>query len=184
MALIAFIWLWALASQIVKAGNPGRPREADVAIVLGAAAYSSRPSPVFEERIKHGINLYRAGAVRTLLFTGGYGDGAKLAEAVVAMHYAVERGVPPEAILIETESRTTRENLLHARHLMRVNKLATAIVVSDPLHQKRALTMAHDLGIDASSGPTPTSRYRSWQTRGGFLLRELYYYNHYLVTGQ
>ena len=67
---------------------------------------------------------------------------------------------------------------------MRQNGLVTAIVVSDPLHMKRALRMARDLGIEASEGPTPTSRYRSWQAKGSFLLRELYFYHHYMATGQ
>jgi uncharacterized SAM-binding protein YcdF (DUF218 family) len=183
-ALSALVWLGVLASQIVKAGRHTTGGKADVAIVLGAAVYSRGPSPVFEERIKHGINLYRAGKVRTLLFTGGYGDSAELAESTVAKRYAVSRGVPPGSILTEMESRTTRENLLQARRLMRKNGFSKAMVVSDPLHLKRALKIAGDLGINASAAPTPTSRYRSWQAKSNFLLRELYFYNHYLVTGQ
>lgn len=183
-ALSALVWLGVLAGQIVEAGRRTTSGKADVAIVLGAAVYLSGPSPVFEERIKHGIELYRAGKVRTLLFTGGYGNSAKLAESTVAKRYAVKRGVPPQAILTETKSRTTRENLLQARRLMRKNGSLKAMVVSDPLHLKRALKMAGDLGINASAAPTPTSRYRSWQAKGNFLLRELYFYNHYLLTGQ
>jgi uncharacterized SAM-binding protein YcdF (DUF218 family) len=183
-ALSAFVWLSVLAGRIVEAGRRTTSGKADVAIVLGAAVYPSGPSPVFEERIKHAIDLYRAGKVRTLLFTGGYGQSAELAESTVAKRYAVNRGVPPEAILIETKSRTTRENLLQAGRLMRKNGFSEAMVVSDPLHLKRALKMAGDLGINASAAPTPTSRYRSWQAKGGFLLRELYFYNHYLLTGQ
>lgn len=183
-ALSALVWLGVLASQIVEAGGRTTSGKADVAIVLGAAVDPSGPSPVFEERIKHGIDLYSARKVRTLLFTGGYGNGAKLAESSVAKRYAVSRGVPPQAILIETKSHTTRENLLQARRLMRKKRLSKAVVVSDPLHLKRALKMAGDLGINASAAPTPTSRYRSWQAKGSFLLRELYFYNHYLLTGQ
>lgn len=173
-----------LAGQIVDAGRRTTSSKADVAIVLGAAVYHSGPSPVFEERIKHGLDLYRAGKVRTLLFTGGYGDGAKLAESTVAKRYVVSRGVPPQAILTETKSRTTRENLLQAHRLMRKYGFSKAMVVSDPLHLKRALKMAGDLGIEASAAPTPRSRYRSWQAKGNFLLRELYFYNRYLLTGQ
>ena len=181
--LIAVVWLIVLATQIVEAGNQNSERDADVAIVLGAAAYPKGPSPVFEERIKHGIALYQTGRVRRLLFTGGYGEGAKVAESLVAKRYALEQGVPENAILTETVSRTTRQNLVEANRLLRKHKLKTALVVSDPLHLKRALKMAEDLGMDASSAPTPTSRYRSWQAKGGFLLREVYFYNHYLVTG-
>lgn len=183
-ALISVGWLCVLAGQIVEDSHPNRTPDADVAIVLGAAVYSNRPSPVFEERIKHGIELYRAGRVRTLLFTGGYGAGEKLAEATVAKQYALECGVPVEAILTETKSRTTRENLIQARPLMRKSGLANAVIVSDPLHMKRSLRLARDLKIAASAAPTPTTRYRSWQSRGSFLLRELFFYNHYLVIGQ
>ena len=182
--LSAASWLTVLAMQIVDYGRNVEPRKADVAIVLGAAVYMNRPSPVFEERIRHGINLQREGVVRKLLFTGGYGHGAKWAEADVAKCFALKHGIPSRAILTETESRTTRQNLLEARGLMRSNGIKTAIIVSDPLHLKRALRMAKDLGIDASAAPTPTSRYRTWRTKSGFLFREVYFYNHYLLTGE
>lgn len=182
--LSAASWLSVLAIQIVDYGRIVEPQKADVAIVLGAAVYADRPSPVFEERIRHGIILHRKGVVRKLLFTGGYGDGARWAEADVAKRVALERGIPSQAILTETKSRTTRENLLEARSLMRNHGIETAIIVSDPLHLKRAIKMAGDLGIDASAAPTPTSRYRTWRTKIGFLLREVYFYNHYLLTGK
>lgn len=182
--LSAASWLAVLAIQIVEYGRDVEPRKADVAIVLGAAIYESRPSPVFEERIRHGLNLQREGLVRKLIFTGGFGDGAKWAEAEVAKRFALDHGIPSQAILIETTSRTTRDNLHEARGLMRSNGIRTAVIVSDPLHLKRALKMAKDLGIDASAAPTPTSRYRTWRTKIGFLLRELYFYNYYLLTGK
>jgi uncharacterized SAM-binding protein YcdF (DUF218 family) len=67
--------------------------------------------------------------------------------------------------------------------LMEKNNLRSAIIVSDPLHMKRAVMMARDLKIAAVSSPTPTSMYRTWKTQSGFLLRELYFSHHYLVTG-
>lgn len=184
VALVVFAWLCVLSGQIVTAGHRTETGQADVAIVLGAAVYPTGPSPVFEERIKHGIHLYHAGVVQKLIFTGGYGKGAKVAEATVAEMYAIEHGVPRKAILTETKSRTTRENLARAGQLMRKNHFATAMVVSDPLHLKRALRMAADLGIDATGAATPTSRYRSWTAKSAFLLRELLFYHTYLVTGR
>lgn len=177
------VWLATLAAQIVIVGRSHSPASADAAIVLGAAIRGDQPSPVFRERIRHGIDLYRAGRVKKLVFTGGYGEGARLAEASVAYRYAVRRGIPVSGMLVETRSRTTQQNLAEAAALLRDGNLRTALVVSDPLHLKRALAMARDQGIDASGAPTPTSMYRSWPSRAGFLLRELYFYNHYLVTG-
>jgi uncharacterized SAM-binding protein YcdF (DUF218 family) len=182
--LLLLAWLITLAVQIVDAGRAHPTEPADVAIVLGAAAYGKRPSPVFEERIKHGIALYKSGRVKKLLFTGGSAPGAEMPESLVGSRYAVRRGVPAEAILAETLSRTTRQNLVYARQVMRANALNKALIVSDPLHLKRALRMAADLKIDAQGSPTPTSRYRSWRVKAGFLFRELYFYNHYLITGE
>lgn len=181
--LLALTWLSILTTKIVHAGQLTDVERADVAIVLGAAAYGSRPSPVFAERIKHGIALYRTKKVSRLLFTGGHGPGAQLAEAEVARRFAIREGVPARAILFETHSRTTRENIVYARQLLISNNLDDALIVSDPLHLKRALRMAHDLQVDAHGAPTPTTRYRSWHSRAGFLVRELYFYNHYLIFG-
>jgi uncharacterized SAM-binding protein YcdF (DUF218 family) len=178
------VWLLVLAVQIIESGSSTKIKAADVAIVLGAAAYGENPSPVFEERIKHAIRLYSSKTIKKLIFTGGRGRGAKIAEAAVAERYAIRSGVPSQHILTETLSHTTHQNLIHARRLMASNGLETAVIVTDPLHVKRALRMATDLQIDALASPTPTTRYRSWRTKAEFLVRELYFYNHYLIAGQ
>jgi uncharacterized SAM-binding protein YcdF (DUF218 family) len=183
-AVGVLIWLAILGLQILGAGGERSARRADVAIVLGAAVYGQRPSPVFEERIRHGIGLYKRRMVRKLLFTGGRGKGSAFAESAVARRYALGRGVPGEAILVEESSRTTKQNLLEARRVMRANGLAGALIVTDPLHIKRALRMSEGLGIQAWPSPTPTTRYRTWRSKTGFLLREIYFYNLYLLTGQ
>lgn len=176
-------WLAILGTSIVRYGAADRAVKSDCAIVLGAAAYGDQPSPVFEERIRHGISLYRAGLVSTIIFTGGYGDGARHAESEVAAAYAIRAGLPSAAILTEPRSRTTRQNLAEAKLLMETRGLRTAILVSDPLHMRRAMWMANDLGIPAVSSPTPTTRYRSMPAKLRFLRRELYYWHHYLFTG-
>lgn len=80
--------------------------------------------------------------------------------------------VPEEDILIEEESLTTRENLQNAKKLMEENHLADAIIVSDPIHMRRAMQIANDLGIKAWSSPTPSTKYASWQAKIHFLFQE------------
>jgi hypothetical protein len=142
LGTLLLLWLALLGWRINAEGAAHSRGTADVAIVLGAAVYGDRPSPVFEERIRHGIGLYKAKAVEKLLFTGGFGEGAGAAESLVARRYALARGIPAEAILTETLSRTTKQNLVEARRLMRAEGLESALIVSDPLHMKRAMRMA------------------------------------------
>lgn len=177
------LWLLGVAIYIVWVGARDQAAPADAIIVLGAAAYDAKPSPVFEERIRHGLDLYQRGYAPTLIFTGGFGgNGARFAESQVARRYALRHDVPADAILIETVSRTTRQNLIEARGLMRSHGLHRAIVVSDPLHMARALRLCRELQIDALASSTPSTRFRSFQTRWRFLLQEVYFFHRDLVV--
>lgn len=144
----------------------------DAAIVLGAAAYYNQPSPVFKERIKHGLKLYEEGYVDKLIFTGGKGEGAPYAEAEVAKMYAMDQGVPEEDIFIETSSKITEENLKNAKRIGQENGLDTFTIVSDPFHTKRSVAMAKHMEINAVASPTQTSAYKSLETKLPFFFRE------------
>lgn len=183
LILLPLVWLLALSTAIWSYGTRNQAEKADCAIVLGAAVYGDRPSPVFEERIRHGIALYQTGLVAKIIFTGGCGTGAEHAESEVAAAYAARAGVPAADLLTERRSRTTQQNLAEAKLLMDAHGLRTAILVSDPLHMRRAMWMAGDLGIAAVSSPTPTTRYRSLKTKLRFLRHELYYWHHYAFSG-
>ncbi|MBI4672768.1 MAG: YdcF family protein [Chloroflexi bacterium] len=175
IALLAAV-LVMLAASIVEYGNHSEIVPADAAIVLGAAPWGDQPSPVFRERINHAITLYRAGWARKIIFTGGPDD------ARVAHDYALAQGVPEQAILWTTNSRTTAQDLYYASELAKQHGLGTFLVVSDPLHMKRAMAMAADLGMHAYAAPTPTTRYRSWFTQIPFALSESFNFAGYLVT--
>ncbi|KAF1723514.1 YdcF family protein [Pseudoxanthomonas japonensis] len=178
LVMLALIWLAGVAAYIIWVGQRDDATPADAIIVLGAAAYDAKPSPVFEERIRHGIDLYKRGLAPTLIFTGGYGGtGARFSESQVARRYALRQGVPDKAILIESLSRNTHDNLRQARVLMQQHKLHSVIIVSDPLHMARALRISRDLGIRSVGSPTPTSRFRSFATRWRFLLQEVYFFH-------
>lgn len=170
--------LWLMLRIVVFSDNQDI-EPADAAVVLGAAAWNGRPSPVFEERIKHALTLYNQGRVRVVVFTGGTGRGDNRSEAEVARAYALKRGIPATAVLTETESRSTWENLVGAKRLLDLHGLKRVLLVSDPLHMRRAMTMARDLGIDAHPSPTPTSRFIGFYTQLELLLKETYDYARY-----
>ena len=176
------IYVSGTAISIVSYSEKDETRPADTAIVLGASVYDNSPSPVFRERIDHAVDLYNDGYVKTIIMTGGVGEGNIRSEADIAREYAEEQGVPAEAIFKEEDSAITAENLENARQVMSEQDLSTALVVSDPLHMKRAMLYAHDLGMKAYSSPTPTSLYRSWKTKLPFLMREEFFYIGYRLA--
>jgi uncharacterized SAM-binding protein YcdF (DUF218 family) len=172
------MWLVVIGAIIWRYGSADNAVPSDCIIVLGAAVRGDSPSPVFEERIRHGADLYVRGLASRLLLTGGFGVGATNSESQVASAFAQTLGVKKTDILIEENSHTTYQNLVEAELIMQRNGLRSAILVSDPLHMKRAMSMARDLGIQATSSPTPTSRYQSLRARLGFLLREIYFWHY------
>lgn len=147
---------------------------ADAVIVLGAAAWDKRPSPVFRERINHAITLYKTQQAGKLIFTGGTPKPGFMSEAEVGRRYAIQQGVPKTDILYENRSRDTYQNLVNAKQVANNNNINSVIIVSDPYHMARAAVMAHDLDLAAQTSPTPTSRYGATQSKIRFLLQESY----------
>ncbi len=143
--------------RIWQQGATDERRPADAIVVLGAAQYDGRPSPVFEARLEHAVALWKAGIAPHFVVTGGKLPGDRTTEAAVARAYAIAHGVPPEAIFGEDQAHNTLSSLAAVATLMRDRGLGSAVIVSDPTHMLRALRMAEDLGIDAWGSPTTNS---------------------------
>ena len=118
-----------------------------------------------------------------LILTGGYSEGNEYSDAYIAKQYVTGMGVLEEDILLEEVSTITQENILEAKKIMDEMSWHTAIIVSDPLHMKRAMSMARDIGIEAYSSPTTTTRYISVQSKIKFLCREVFFYIGYCIFG-
>lgn len=174
--LVLVVYIVGNIVSICTYSNNDEKCEADVAIVLGAATYQEEVSPVYRERLNHGIELYQEGYVEKIIVTGGISEGNEYSDAYVAMQYVVSQGVEQEDVLLEEISTITQENLENAKVIMDKNGYKTAIVVSDPLHMKRAMLLAKDEGINAYSSPTTTTMYQSIKTKLPFLARELFFY--------
>ncbi len=132
-------------------------RPAGAIVVMGAAQYDGRPSPVFAARLDHAVSLYLAGLAPAFVVSGGKVDGDRWTEAEVARAYALERGVPGSAILVEDRGRTTLESLAGVAAILDAAGIRDALFVSDPTHMLRVLRIARDDGILAWGSPTPRS---------------------------
>jgi uncharacterized SAM-binding protein YcdF (DUF218 family) len=157
-ALIALTVAWvASAVSVIIWGARDRARASDAIVVLGAAQYVGRPSPVLRARLDHALDLWQRGLAPTLIFTGGMGTGDTTSEAAVSRNYALHHGVPDTAILMENEGRTTRESLAAVSEIMHARQMKTAILVSDPFHMLRLRILSNQYGVSAYTSPTKTS---------------------------
>lgn len=150
---------FAVTTMLVTAsmGRDERPR-ADAIVVLGAAQYQGRPSPIYLARLEHALELYRAGVAPLLVFTGGRGvKGERWTEGAAGRRWAESRGVPADRILVEESSRNTYQNLVGVAELLRPRGLRDVVLVSDPFHMFRALAQAREVGLEAYPSPTRSS---------------------------
>ena len=169
--------IWAQASMD-QAGPSG------AIVVLGAAQYNGRPSPVFEARLEHAVTLYHEGFAPWFVVTGGKQLGDRWTEAETARRYALAHGVPASAILMEDTGRTTLESLTSVARILRARGIDDALFVSDPTHMLRVLRIAEDRGLRSTGSPTRTSPMRELSTRVVATVHELGALALYFVTGQ
>ena len=97
-----------------------------------------------------------------------------MTEAEVGRRYALKQGVPARDILFENTSRDTYQNLLNIKPLLHEQEIGSIVIVTDPYHTARAAVMARDLGLNAATSGTPTSRYSESRKKIKFLLQESY----------
>jgi uncharacterized SAM-binding protein YcdF (DUF218 family) len=173
------------AYRIWDQGNRDERPAADAIVVMGAAQYDGRPSPLFAARLDHAIELFHTGVAPWLVVTGGKREGDRTTEAATARAYAIRHDVPEEAILVEDQSRTTLQSIRLVAALMADRDLDSAVFVSDPSHMLRVLRMASDEGITGYGSPTRTSPLeRDVARRADAIVHELGALAIYFVTGE
>jgi uncharacterized SAM-binding protein YcdF (DUF218 family) len=145
------------AFRIWEQGDRDDRRPTAAIVVLGAAQYNGRPSPVFRARLEHAVSLYLEGYAPLLVVTGGKAEGDRTTEGAAARLFAIEHGVPARAILVEDRGRTTLESLQTVGRMLRERGATSALFVSDRAHMLRVLRIARDEGLVAYGSPTTTS---------------------------
>src|SRR5678815_2675568 len=156
--LLTIVALWAASMAAVLLFSwMDQARPAGSIVVLGAAQYDGRPSPVLRARLDHGIDLWNHGMGRILVVTGGEGSGDTTSEAAVGRTYARKHGVPDTAIVLENKGRTTRESMLAVSEILGSRGITSAILVSDPFHMLRLSILGRRFGLTTYTSPTRTS---------------------------
>ncbi len=147
----------ATAIHIEREATRDETRPADVILILGAAEYRGKPSPVLRARLDHGLELFRRNKAPLILTTGGAGGDPVFTEGEVGRDYLIRRGVPSESIIVEAEGESTMQSMAAAAEIMRRMGLRSCIIVSDGYHIYRAKRMLESEGLTAYGSPRPSA---------------------------
>jgi uncharacterized SAM-binding protein YcdF (DUF218 family) len=167
LASAAFVSLKVarVAREIQQVSLVDEAQPADAIIVLGAAEYRGRPSPVLEARLNHALILYLKGLAPRVITTGGAGGDPVFTEGSVGRAYLSQHGVPPEAIVVEREGESTAQSVAAVAEIMRRMNLRSAIVVSDGYHIFRVKKMLESSGLKVFGSPRPSIPPGEWRAR-------------------
>ena len=160
LVLLAVAYYGLTLYQVHATGRSDQSRPVDAIVVMGAAQYDGRPSPQLAARLDHAAQLWTAGLAGVVVVTGGNQPGDRFTESEASARYLIDRGVPADSILKETQGHSTYASLdtvatmLHQRGLFRV------LLVTDPFHSLRSRLIAQELGLVAYVSPTRTSPVR------------------------
>jgi uncharacterized SAM-binding protein YcdF (DUF218 family) len=165
ITLLVVGYLAWIVSVIQRQSEIDEARPADVIIVLGAAEYRGRPSPVLKARLDHALHLYGRKLAPRILTTGGAGGDPVFTEGEVGRGYLVKHGVPSEAIILEAEGESTVHSTAAAAEIMRRMNLKSAIVVSDAYHIFRVKKMLEFRGLDVYGSPRREAPKDTWKAR-------------------
>jgi len=161
---VAFLLLLAAAMAytvslilVLVVSQQDERRPVDAIVVLGAAQYNGRPSPVLRARLDHALSLYRDEAAPRIIVSGGVGRGDTISEAVVGRRYLLAHGVPDDAVVAQAEGRTTMASMSAVAAWLRPRGLRRVLLVSDPFHMFRLRLEARRTALEAYTSPTESS---------------------------
>ncbi|MCU1257631.1 MAG: hypothetical protein JWO80_516 [Bryobacterales bacterium] len=171
VTLVILFYLVSLSIRIGRQSTGDEAQKADVIIVMGAAEYSGKPSPVLRARLDHALELWKEQMAPLVMTTGGPGGDPIFTEAAVGRSYLMDRGVPPTAIITESEGETTMYSISAAAEIMTRMNLRTCILVSDGYHIFRAKRMMQYEGIRVYGSPRQAS-HQSGKREWGLYFRQ------------
>lgn len=173
--LLVVIYMGWIVAVIYRQSEIDEARPADVIIVLGAAEYRGKPSPVLRARLDHALQLYSRKLAPRIITTGGAGGDPVYTEGEVGRGYLVKRGVPSEAIMLEAEGESTVHSTAAAAEIMRRMNLKSCIVVSDAYHIFRVKKMLEFRGLDVYGSPRPSEPKGTWREKWLYLRQAIGY---------
>ena len=153
--VIAISYLGLTTYEVWRVGHNHNTEAVDAIVVMGAAQYDGRPSPLLQARLDHAFQLWSDGQSQLIVVTGGNQPGDRFTEASASIAYLAEKGVPTKNLLAEDASRSTYEALSNVRVLVDTSApfagIEKIVIVTDPFHSLRSRLTAEELGFEAAT---------------------------------
>jgi uncharacterized SAM-binding protein YcdF (DUF218 family) len=165
------VWFCAVFYEVWRHARIDAAREADAIVVLGAAEYYGRPSPILKARLDHTLEIYRRGLAPRIITTGGHGEGSPFSEGEVSREYLSQHGVSAEFVTVEAGGRSTMQSAAAVAEIMDSMQLESCIVVSDGYHIYRIKRMLEERGFTVYGSPRQPGPDSLW-ARAGYYARE------------
>ncbi|MCU1486832.1 MAG: EpiH/GdmH-related protein [Actinomycetia bacterium] len=143
---VTFVQVWAASRR-----DASRPSQA--IIVLGAAQYNGRPSPVLKARLDHAAQLYEAKIAPVIVLTGGRRPGDTFTEASASAGYLERAGIPESALRLETDGRNSWQSLAAAARFLKAEGITKVVLVTSPYHSLRVEHIAGEVGLEGHASP-------------------------------
>ena len=117
----------------------------DCILILGAGVWGDTPSPMLEDRLLEGIELYKSGVSNKIIMSGDHSKD-NYDEVNVMKKYAEDRGVSSEDIFMDHAGLSTYESMYRAKNIFEVNSM---LIVTQKYHLYRSIYIAKSFGIEA-----------------------------------
>ena len=170
--MVVVLGLGALVTLIYWQARTDEARPVDAIVVMGAAQYNGRPSPVFKARLDHAADLYDEDIAPTIWVTGGKQKGDDVSQASAAATYLIQtRGVDADDVRLEVQGKDSWQELAAVARVLRREETTDVVLVSDAFHNARIKAIAEELGLDPKASATSTSPI-SGRKEAEYLVRE------------
>jgi len=169
------VYVAYVSVRIGQQSTRDEARPADVILVLGAAEYRGRPSPVLKARLDHALELYDRKLAPLIMTTGGAGGDPVFTEGGVGRSYLTSQGVPDEAVIVESEGESTVQSTAMAVEIMRRMGLQSAIVVSDGYHIYRVKQILQASGLQVYGSPRKDRNPEPFRDRWNYIRQAIGY---------
>jgi uncharacterized SAM-binding protein YcdF (DUF218 family) len=161
LAVVALfvVYLGVTLGQVWWASRQDDARAASAIVVMGAAQYDGRPSPVLKARLDHAADLWRQDLADLIIVTGGKQEGDRVTQGFAGYDYLTDQDIPEDAIRVEVDGTDSFQELSAAAFIVRDAGLPPEVlIVSDPYHAFRVAQIAGEVGLRAAVSPTGTNQ--------------------------